>query len=96
MSRGFQRILPILSEVRGPLSGGAILNKIWDMINQFPRSVHTSGSGLFLTPYLYFPFREHIVWKAVPMALWNFETMHITVLIRKRRYKFLAPLELAP
>jgi hypothetical protein len=30
------------------------------------------------------------------MGLWNFETLHVIVLIRKRRYKFLVPLELVP
>jgi hypothetical protein len=30
------------------------------------------------------------------MALCNFETLHVIFLTRKRRYKFLAPLELAP
>ncbi len=30
------------------------------------------------------------------MALWNFETLHVIVLIRKRHYKSLALLELVP
>jgi hypothetical protein len=34
-----------------PLSVDAISYKIWDMVNQFPITVHTYGSGLFLTPY---------------------------------------------
>ncbi len=41
--------MPIPSHVRGSLSGGAILYKIWEMINQFPVTVKTSGSVLFLT-----------------------------------------------
>jgi hypothetical protein len=34
---------------------GAILYKIWDMINQFPITLQSSDSGLFLTLYFWFP-----------------------------------------
>jgi hypothetical protein len=46
------------SHVRGSLSVDAILYKIWDMINQFPDTVHTvqtSGSGIFFNPILLLP-----------------------------------------
>ncbi len=52
-----------ISRVSVPLSVGAILYKIWDMINQFPITVHTCGSGLYLTPYLFFNKRTHFIYR---------------------------------
>ncbi len=33
--------------MRGPVGAGGISYKIWDMMNQFPITVRTYGSGLF-------------------------------------------------
>ncbi len=59
------------------------------MINQFPITVQTCGSGLFLTPYWYLQFRWHIVWRADPTVVW-------IIFIRKWRYKFIPLLQLVP
>jgi hypothetical protein len=39
----FSADFPFIFHVRGPLSVGAISYKIWDVINEFPITLHTSG-----------------------------------------------------
>jgi hypothetical protein len=52
MRRDIQLILPILSQVRGPLGAGAALYKVLDMIKQFTITVlwFSSGNGATTPP----------------------------------------------
>jgi hypothetical protein len=51
LTPGFQLILHVPFYVRGPLSDSTISYKIWDVINEFPLTVYTSGSSHFLKSY---------------------------------------------
>ncbi len=60
--------------MRGPLNVDAILEEIWDMINQFPITVQTSGSSLFLTHTDIYN-SDNTSFGEAPMVLWHFETL---------------------
>jgi hypothetical protein len=55
--RNFQLILTAHSRVRGPLSFRATSYEYLQLSRQFPIMVHTSFSGLFLTPFCHSQLR---------------------------------------
>ncbi len=86
--RDCQLILTVHSHVRGPLSFHATTYGLLELSRQFPITVPTSCSSLFLNPILLSPTRL----KRSPNGAMN---LHANISIRKRRYEFIAPLGLA-